>query len=205
LGALFFAALLLDIVLWALVLTGTESVHSPPDYQTAADMTYDFPFSHSLAASLAWSVLAAAVCLLWWGTRLSRARAALVIAAAVLSHFVLDWLVHIPELPVLGDGSSKLGLGLWRHLTVAWCVEGLVAVAGVWLYLRAVALAPVKRAALIFVMALVMGLTILGQAREGPPPTPVQMAVSSLVTIATLVAFGFWVDRSKSIQGKEQP
>jgi hypothetical protein len=55
LDTMFFAALLLDIVLWALVLTGTESVHSPPHYRTAADLTYTFPYSHSLMASVTWS------------------------------------------------------------------------------------------------------------------------------------------------------
>ena len=52
---------------------------------------------------------------------------ALTLAAAVISHFVLDWLVHIPELPVAGRDSKMLGFGLWRQLPLAWTVETALA------------------------------------------------------------------------------
>ena len=205
LGALFFAALALDVVLWLLVLGGMESVRTPAEYRTAADLTYVFPYSHSLVASLAWSLSGAAlVWLLWWRSPPKRMQAALVVAVAIFSHFVLDWLVHIPELPLLGNGSPKLGLGLWRHLPLAWCVEGLVVVAGLWLYLRATTLTAIRKLVLILMLALVMALTIFGQARQAPPPTPSQMAVSSLITIILLVAVGFWVERRTSGPNRQE-
>lgn len=178
LGALLFAALPLDIVLWVLVLFGVEAVLTPADYRTAADLTFTFPYSHSLVASLTWSVLGAAMYVLWWSNRPARMRAALVITIAVFSHFALDWLVHIPELPVAGNNSYKLGLGLWRHLPVAWCVEGLVVVAGVRLYLKTVKLTAIRKVILISIMTFVMALTVIGQSRQAPPPTPTQMGVS---------------------------
>jgi hypothetical protein len=205
LGALLFAALALDVVLWLLVLGGVEAFRAPADYRTTADLTYDFPYSHSLVASLAWSLLGGTVA---WLLRRSngpeRTQAALVIAAAMFSHFILDWLVHIPELPVMGNGSFKIGLGLWRHLSVAWCVEGLVAAAGLWLYLHTTKLTTTRKVTLLLMMALVMALTILGQARHASPPTPCQMAVSSLITIVVLIAVGFWIDHRTTVQRREE-
>lgn len=195
LGALFFAAMLPDVVLWALALGGVESVRAPAGYRTAADLTFEFPFSHSLVSSLALSLTGAVVCWWLWGDHPSRARAALVVASAVFSHFVLDWLVHIPEMPVLGNDSPKLGLGLWRHLTLAWIVEGSLAFAGLWLFLRSACPARGKKGVLISVMVLVMVMTVFGQARQAPPPTPTQMAVSALIAIAVLIALGAWIDR----------
>jgi hypothetical protein len=78
---------------------------------------------------------------------------------------------------------------------VAWCVEGVLACAGVWLYLRAVKLTLARKVTLIAVMSLVMAMTVVGQARQAPPPTPAQMALSSLITIALLVLLSVWIDR----------
>lgn len=195
LGVLLAAALLPDIVLWALVVVGVEKVQAPVDYRTAADFEFDFPYSHSLAATVAWSLLAGASGALCRRHRPDRWRVAFVVAAGVFSHFILDWLVHRPELPLLGPGSPQLGLGLWRHLVIAWTVEGLIAFAGVWLYLRAVKIPLARRVTLVGVMALVMAVTVWGQAQRTAPPAPTEMAWSSLVTIAFVVALGVWIDR----------
>lgn len=200
LGVLFVAAMALDVVLWLLVLGGVESVHTPENFRSAADLTYTFPCSHSLVASLLWSLLGAVVAWLYCKScPAKRLSAALVLAAAIFSHFVLDWFVHIPELPVLGNDSPKLGLGLGRYLPFAWGVEGVVVVAGLWLYLRIQTLTTTRKCVLLLMMALMMALTILGQARQGPPPTPSQMAISSLLTIAVLAGFGFWIERTTSV------
>lgn len=63
-----------------------------------------------------------------------RGWATVVVAAAVFSHFLLDFLVHIPELPLLGEASPKVGLGLWNQMPVASVVGILlVAAVGGWL------------------------------------------------------------------------
>ena len=78
---------------------------------------------------------------------------------------------------------------------MAWCVEGGLAFAGVWVYFRTAKLTRAKRLTLMSVMGLVMAMTIAGQAREAPPPTPTLVAASSLITIMALVGFGAWIDR----------
>ena len=111
LGVLFLAAMGLDALLWIFVLLGLESVHFPVSVGEARYPTFTFPYSHGLVASLAWSAIAVALVRVA-GRSLG---AALVVAATVFSHFVLDVLVHVAGLPLLGDASYHLGLGLWRH------------------------------------------------------------------------------------------
>ena len=196
LGWLFLGAVLLDIVLWLFVLAGVESVQVPKSLRTMADLTYDFPFSHGLVASLGWSLV---LLMMGWfvGRRFPQQRfaGALALAAAVFSHFVLDWLVHIPELPVAGRDSMRLGLGLWRNLPLAWGVEAALAAAGVWVFLKTQPLDRRRTSAMVVVITLVTIMTIPGQASSSAPPSIAAMAGSSLVFIALVIWFGWWVDR----------
>ena len=196
LGWLFFAAMLLDVLLWLLVLAGIESVRVPANFRTMADLTFDFPCSHGLVASLGWALV---MFLTGWAVcrRFPQHRfaGALTLAAAVLSHFVLDWLVHIPELPVAGRDSKMLGFGLWRQLPLAWTVETALAAGGVWVFLKTQPRDRRRTYTLVAVMTLVTAMTILGQASTSAPPSIAAMAGSSLLLIGLLVAFGWWVDR----------
>jgi hypothetical protein len=167
-----------------------------------ADLKFDFPYSHSLVASLGWSVVMFTIG--WFALRRfpqQRLVGALVLAAAVFSHFVLDWLVHVPELPVAGRDSKLLGLGLWQNLPLTWGVEAALVVAGVWAYLRTKALDRRRTFALVVVTSFITALTIVGQASSSPPSSIVAMAGSSLVLIALLVCFGWWVDRRSEKAG----
>ena len=195
-GWLFFGAMLLDIVLWILVLAGVEFVQVPEHLQTMADLTFDFPYSHSLVASLVWSIVGFATG--WFLRRRApqqRLASALILAAAVFSHFALDWLVHIPELPVAGRNSPRLGFGLWRNLPLAWSLEAAFVALGVWVYLKTQPVDRRRRLALVVVMTLVTLLTIIGQSSHSAPPSLPAMAGSSLVFIALVIWFGWWVDR----------
>src|SRR4051812_6666623 len=113
LGVLVFAALFLDFALWLLVLLGWESVTIPINFSATHQPEFVFPYSHGLLASIGWSAVAGLATFLAY-PRLNRAkvRAAVLVAAAVFSHWLLDALVHAPELPILGASSAKIGLGL---------------------------------------------------------------------------------------------
>ena len=89
LGLLFFAAMLLDVLLWVFVLLGIEQVHVPPNYEDLHYLLFTFPYSHGLAASLLWTALAFFLSkfILFHGKEWST-RGALIATAAVFSHFV---------------------------------------------------------------------------------------------------------------------
>ena len=178
LGVLFLAAMGLDALLWIFVLLGLESVRFPVSVGEARYPTFTFPYSHGLVASLAWSAIAVALVRVA-GRSLG---AALVLAATVFSHFVLDVLVHVAGLPLLGDASYHLGLGLWRHTRLELAVECGLGGVGWWLYCAAV----------VAVSAL---LTIWGAVATGPPPAPAAMAGASLLTIGVLTVLAGWLDR----------
>jgi hypothetical protein len=106
-GLLIFAAFLADFLLGVFAFLGLEQAHVPADYASRHYLTFTFPYSHGLVFLLLWGVLLGA--LLCWVDRQRRVQAFLVIAALVLSHFVLDGLVHVPELPLAGPNSFKVG------------------------------------------------------------------------------------------------
>jgi hypothetical protein len=191
LGALFLAAMLLDALLWIFVLIGLEAFHVPADFGTVHYLTFTFPYSHGLLASVGWSLGAFVVARACGFTP----RDGWVVAATVFSHFPLDALVHVAGLPVLGPGSYRLGLGLWRHTGLELAVECAIGGLGWWLYLGAPRAA---RRGLGAVVALCGHLTILGGLATEPPPSAGLMTGISLTTIAVVSAFGFWLDRAPS-------
>ncbi len=130
-GAFIFAALLLDVVLWLLVLLGWESITIPPNFASAHQPEFVFPYSHGLLASTAWSALAGVAIFIWYPQpKKARSRAAALVGMAVFSHWLLDALVHVPELPLSGASSMKVGLGLWQSMPVALVAEALILVVG---------------------------------------------------------------------------
>jgi hypothetical protein len=191
LGALFLAAMLLDVLLWVFVLLGLEEVHVPANFGEVHYLTFTFPYSHGLVASLAWSAAAFGVARAFgWN-----ARAGVVVAATVFSHFLLDALVHVVGLPLLGSGSYGLGLGLWRHTGLEVALECLIVGLGWWIYLGSPR--PARGGArwgLGGAVVLCALLTVAGGLATTPPPGPGAMAVTSLAAIGLLSALAFWLD-----------
>lgn len=195
-GVFIAAALLLDIVLWILVILGRESVTIPADFASTHQLEFVFPWSHGLLASAAWSALVALVAWLAW-RRLgsTRRRAALLIAAAVFSHWPLDALVHRPELPIADAASYKVGLGLWNSLPMALLVEAVIVGTGLLLYMRGTRLSRGKSRALGAFTFLILGFTVAGMTLAPAPPSAQAMAAGSLVTLVVVVAVACWIGR----------
>jgi hypothetical protein len=195
LGVLFAAALFADLLLWVLVLFGVESVGASVQSGRARFFTFVFPISHGALASAGWTLAAAA---LGWAVAGAgtprRARLACALAIAVASHFLLDLVVHVPDLPVAGGDSAKLGLGLWRAMPAALAVELALAVAALAACMRRAPLPRWRGALLVTVVAITGILTALGPYLPGEPPPATTLAASSLVTLAVIVVLGFVVE-----------
>src|SRR5713101_3208921 len=151
LWVLFVAVQLLDF-LWApFVLLGIEKVRIVPGITASSPLDlYYMPYTHSLAGALGWSLLAFIVCQMV--PRLRGARAGLILAAAVFSHWILDLIVHRPDLP-LYDSVFKMGFGLWNYRIPAFILEMAVLFGGAALYLKTV---PRKGRVIAFVTALAL-------------------------------------------------
>jgi hypothetical protein len=166
---------LLDVSWSLLVLLGIERVRIAPGITATNPLDlYYMPFTHSLVAALAWSAAAFGVCRLV--VRASTVPAAAVVGGSVFSHWILDFLVHRPDLP-LYDDSAKVGLGLWNFPAVAFGLEVALLFGGLWIYFRT----GISQRAAFIVFSLVM-FAIQAYVFFGPPPnSPRAAAVTALV------------------------
>jgi hypothetical protein len=194
-GAFVAAALLLDFVLWLLVLAGWESVTIPSDFAHSHQPGFAFPYSHGLLASIVWSAVAGAVGLLLCPHVRTKWRVATLLALAVFSHWLLDALVHRPELPVAGADSPRLGLGLWNDMPVALGLEAVILVAGLWLFVSGATLGRRGSVAIVVLSVVAMAFTAVGMTIAPAPPSSTAMAASSLATIALVCALVYWFGR----------
>ena len=153
-----------------------------------------YPYSHSLIALLIWAAVFAA---LYTVLSHSGSRAAIVIAALVFSHWVLDVLSHRPDMPITFSDAPKIGVGLWNYPIVAIPIELMLFGIGVWFYSRCTK--PLNRKGNIGLWALVLFLLIAYVANLLGPPPPSPTAVAwSAQAMWLIVAWGFWIDRNRS-------
>jgi hypothetical protein len=191
LGTLFLAVQLLDVLFAVLVFAGLEKLRIVPGFTeyNPYDLYY-MPYSHSLAGSLGWSIAAGLL-----AAALGARRASPWIGAAVFSHFVLDVPMHTPDMPILGNDSTKIGLGLWRHRDLALAAELAALGVGLWIWRRAPALEPWGRARAAAFVALLVGLT-LATPFLPPPRDGVEFAWQALAGYVVLAALAGWLDRT---------
>jgi len=131
----------------------------------------------------------------WWRKR--RLRAAVTIALLVVSHWVLDWVTHRPDMPLTPWSPLKLGLGLWNSVAGTLVVESTLFVGGVCLYLSATrARDAVGRYGLAALVALLV-VIYLGAAFGPPPPSVHAMAVSMLPALG-IAFWAAWADRHRA-------
>ena len=111
-GWLVFAALLADFLLGIFASLGLEHAAVPDNFPTRHYLLFTFPYSHSLLALILWAMIAGFLI-----SRLSDSdtrKTWLIVGLVVLSHFLLDGLVHVAGLTLVGENSPKVGLGLWN-------------------------------------------------------------------------------------------
>jgi membrane-bound metal-dependent hydrolase YbcI (DUF457 family) len=131
LGLLMAAPMALDL-LWPLfLLAGWEQVRIDPGNTALTPLDFvSYPYSHSLAMSALWGALFA---LIYWGfTRY--VTGAMVIGLGVVSHWILDFVTHRPDLPLYPGGATRVGLGLWNSVAGTIAVESAMFAAGLWMY-----------------------------------------------------------------------
>ena len=190
LAVLFSAAQLADLLWPVLVAAGVEHVRIAPGFTASTPLEFlSYPYSHSLAALVLWGALAG------WSLSRRHVPGALVIFILVVSHWVLDFITHVPDMP-LYPGGPKLGLGLWNSAAATKSLEIAMFAAGVWIYLRATSARDrVGRwgswglAAFLFIGFLVSG---------APPPSVTALWSAAIVLGALTVWLAWWTDRHRA-------
>jgi hypothetical protein len=197
LGTLFLTAQLADLLWGVFLLLGWEQVLIDPGYTAVTPLQFlEYPISHSLLGLTAWALIGAAVYYSWPTRDTSRHwQAAAVVGIAILSHFPLDLVVHVPDLPVWGQDSARLGLGLWNHPTATLLLELGVLAAGVAVY--AVFRSrrhPVHTGRLSLLLVVLVGI-YLANVFGPPPPSVTLIATADIVGLLLLAGFAAWADR----------
>jgi hypothetical protein len=200
LGTLFIACELVDILWGAFLVIGWEHVRILPDDNPLLVLQfYDYPITHSLVGALGWGLAAAALYYSWPTRDTTRHwQAAVLVGAVVASHWVLDLVVHLPDLPIAGNDSPKLGLGLWRHVGLTVAVELLLLAGGAALYVRGRSRRhPVRPVRLGLVLLLLVGL--YAAALFGPPPPSITaIGLGDVGLLLFMGLLGAWADRPAS-------
>lgn len=194
LGTLFLAAQFIDLLWPLLVLAGIERVRIVPGITAVTPLDFEhYPWSHSLLMVLVWGVFFAAVYFLIRRDR----RTSLVLGLAVVSHWVLDWLTHRPDLP-LAPGAERVGLGLWNSLAGTLIVElGLFAI-GVFLYVRATRARDRIGNWALWALVVFLGAIYAGNLFGAPPPDAMAIAWVGQAQWL-LVLWGYWIDRHRIV------
>lgn len=193
LGTLFFAAQFLDLLWPTLLLLGVEHAAINGAGARLPLSFTDYPISHSLLTVLGWSAVFG---LAHFALRRD-GRAALVLGAAVLSHWLLDLVVHIPDLPLAPGTTARLGLGLWRHPMLASTLELTLFTAGVLIYLRTTRPTNARGKWILGLLVVFLLAIQVSNSLGGPPPS---IAAVAWVGQAQwlFVAWGYWADRHRS-------
>ena|SRR5262245_43181021 len=186
-GAVQFVDLLWPIML----LLGLEHVRIAPGITAVTPLDfYDYPITHSLVGGLAWAGVFVVVYLV---TRRQRTtRTAMLLAAAVLSHWVLDVIAHRPDVPVLPRGPY-LGLGLWYSMPATLAVELSLFALGLVVYLRS---RPGVRRRVSFWLLIGFLLTVYFGALFGPPPPSVRVLAVTGLGLWLLIPWAAFADRT---------
>lgn len=197
LWVLFGAAQLVDIG-WAIfIILGIEHVRIVPGFTAANPLDlYHMPFTHSLSATILWALgaglLYVAIARPRNGWRIGAA-----IAAVVASHWALDWLVHVPDLPLWAN-QYKTGLGLWNHLWLSVAIEAALLAVALWWYMRATTtLRPAGRWAMP-AFAVVISALWIGNLFAPPPTSVMALGLSALFSYLVFAAIAGWLARFRA-------
>jgi hypothetical protein len=155
LPVLIMAALFPDFLTFILQLAGIEHAGLTPPFPRYFPLNaYDNPITHSLTMDVVWAGACAAVYLM---VRRDR-RGAITVAAAVLSHWVLDFVTHRPDMSLVPGVDLKVGLTLWNSVAGTFVVEGGLWAIAVAAYVRATR--PTAPAGVYCLWLLVVSMTM---------------------------------------------
>jgi hypothetical protein len=205
LGTLLAAALWLNLVWTLFCLLGLERFNVAPNIIKMMPLEFnDYALSHSLVMALVWGVgFALVMMILKKGEK-----TAWIIGGLVASAWVLDYIVHRPDLALTPAYRNKfLGLGLWNYAWISILLEVLLFAGGIWLYLKSTQALNQKGrigfwAAMAVLAVLYIGVTYLGthfdqiQVIFKRSLSPNMVVIASLIQFV-FVAWGYWIDRHR--------
>lgn len=193
LGFLFIAAQFLDLLWPTLLLFNVEHVKISTGITRMTPLDFfDYPITHSLLMAVIWGLLWGFITWLF----IRNIKFSIIIFLCVVSHWLLDLLVHRPDLPILPGDPARVGFGLWNWPFAATILEGIVFFGGVFLYYNTTsAKNKFGKYGLICLIAFLL-LSHLGNI-FGPPPPSVTAIVWAGQLQWLFVILAFFVDNNR--------
>ena len=196
LAILIAAPIFLDMLWPFFLLLGWEQVRIAPGNTRFTPFDFvSYPWSHSLLMAIVWATAFALVYQLlaryWPGT--------VAIWIGVVSHWILDWITHRPDMP-LYPGGPRYGLGLWNSIAGTMIVEFVMFALGIWLYVRTTrARDRIGQYAFLAYVALLLAAYI-GDRFGAPPSTVAQIAWPGIIAIIIMTPWAWWFDRHRVLR-----
>jgi hypothetical protein len=197
LATLFLASSFIDVLWPILLLLGLEEVRIVPGLTAFSPLDFvSYPITHSAIAVLGWS---AAFGLAYLALRRERS-GALVAALLVASHWMLDAVVHRPDLP-LWPGGPRVGAGLWGSVAGTLALELAIFAAGLAVYLASTRARRWPGTAGLAILVALLLAAYVGAAFGPPPPDARTIAIAGLAGAALALLLAAWVDRARTARG----
>ena len=191
LGTLVLAAMVPDLAWCVFMILGIERVQFTPgmgagNYFHATNIA----ISHSLLMNAIWAALLAFAYALWR----NYLRGAAFVFAAGLSHWLLDFISHKPDMPLAPGLRRYYGLGLWTSVPATLLVEGGFWLLAIVLYARATRAKSRAGDYVLWGGIAALSLVWWGNTAGPPPQNPKTAPVVSLVLFSLSLAWAYWVD-----------
>ena len=194
---MFLACELVDAIWPVFVLLGLETVRINPGITAFTPLEFThYPWTHSLLMCALWGLL------MGIGYRWLRpdSRAAIIVGLVVLSHWLLDAIVHRPDLPLVPGGDARIGLGLWNSIPGTLAVELAMFVLAVILYVRSTRATDRAGALGFWALIAVLLMAYFGAAFGPPPPDVTTLAWTGIVGAALIAGWGYWIERHRPVR-----
>lgn len=193
LGVLVFASLFIDLIWPILLLLGKEEVVISPGITLVTPLEFThYPFSHSLVVVGIWSLLIGVIYFTW---RRSTS-AAMLVGGLVLSHWLLDALVHRRDLPLLPSDTFHIGLGLWNSMAATLILEFGIFFIGLFIYWSSTHTRLRIGSVLLWGTAVLLSGIYLASV-FGPPPPDSKMIAYAGLGQWLFVGLYYWMDRKR--------
>jgi hypothetical protein len=122
-----------------------------------------------------------------------------VVGVAILSHWILDLVVHRPDLPLIPGAELRAGFGLWNRPSLAIGLEIILFMIGVYYYQKkTVAKNKFGHYGLIFLLTLLFVIYLANLF--GPPPPDVKSIAWAGHLQWLFVILAFYVDKNRVVR-----
>lgn len=187
---LFIAVQFLDLLWPIFVLTGIETFEIDPGNTILTPLNFtSYPYSHSLLMTIVWAVSFAIIYFVFTKNK----KGSLLLGILVLSHLILDFISHRPDLQLSQFSDFKVGLGLWNIPIIEIVLETGLFLTGVYLYFNAVN----PKLKIAFWSLIIFLLTIHFMNIFGPPPPSIKAVAWSANLMWIFVLWAWWIEKKR--------